>query len=530
MIEECPRTDFCLQTWINWSVVEGTPNQYCTNQHLGVYCSECAEGFALSAAGCASCDESETDLKRERELAFGWAVTAIVAFQICLFIYVMVRAKVWVCCRRAAQQRGGSDKSIRSIKAAIDLRDQLGISVKMRILLGFFQVLFAYHRIVQPFAQSESAWMAFLDYISNLALDKIFGNASVRCIYDYNHYDLLLFSTLYPLALIGLLFLMCGVAVQCCNAHRRSAVWMRCISTSYFVLFLVYPSVSQTIFSTFWCQDFPDADVDSGIKRSVLRGSYRIACDVNDPQRVAYLIYAGVMVVVYPVGVVVFYLVTLLEHRKTIMKEEYSTADKRSLESVEFLIYPYKKEKYWFEAYELLRKILQTSLIGFFQGLVFEQTSTTSFLALIEFNLCVAFLLLLLVLRPYSNKLDHYFAVFSIFLFIPMTQLSIIDPFSLDTNITGLETLVAIECLAFAIVVFYQTLLEYRNRRMQRTEDDLVESSSRNFGGTSPLAEETAVARPKEVASNEAPTLLRPDDELLGSDKGETSARGVTVA
>ena len=471
-------------------------------------------------------------MKRDREIAFGLGVTAIVLFQICIFLYVLLRARVVICCRRNPRT-GDSAKVRASFKAAMELREQLGISVKMRILLGFFQVLFAYQRIVQPFTQSSNAWMAFLDYISNLSLDKLFGDVSVRCIYNYNHYDILLFSTLYPIVLLVILFGMCWIVVRWKPSHR-AAVWMHCSSTAYFVLFLVYPSVSQIVLSTFWCQDFPDADLSSGIEPSVLRGSFRVTCNVTDPQRMTYLAYTGVMVVVYPVGVVVLYLATLLHHREMIMKEVYSEADRSTLKSIEFLIHPYKKKKYWFEAYELIRKILQTSLIGFFQGVTFEQTSTTSFLALLEFNLCVAFLLLLLMLRPYKTKVDHNFAVFSIVLFVPMTQFSIIDPFSLETNITGIEALAALECIAFAVVVGHQILVQYRHRHNPRRTEEGPEMEPTE-GGDKHFVHETASTAsgqrllPPETASKGS-TVLHNSLGVEDEDESKHQTRKVAIA
>lgn len=71
------------------------------------------------------------------------------------------------------------------------------------------------------------------------------------------------------------------------------------------VTFLVYSAASSTIFQTFVCDPLDDG-------RKYLRADYRLEChqagsDNAVPVHRAYMIYAGIMIIVYPIGIPVLY-------------------------------------------------------------------------------------------------------------------------------------------------------------------------------------------------------------------------------
>ena len=236
---------------------------------------------------------------------------------------------------------------------------QLGSpGTKLRILFGYAQVLLSHQRTFQRHS-FDSAAEAFLSLFSQLSFTDFFRFFQVQCLLSYDHYDVLLFETLYPLGLILLLSLLTLLVA------RIKLSWRMHLLRSFFgvilyILFLVYPSVSTVVFATFWCEDFPDADRNSSLYKSVLRSDYRTSCDpAEDPRREGFLVYAVFMVIVYPVGVLAFYSGILCRYNGIARtKLQCRNEEERSrLAKINFLIGPYREEAFWFEAYEVSSSI-----------------------------------------------------------------------------------------------------------------------------------------------------------------------------
>lgn len=123
------------------------------------------------------------------------------------------------------------------------------------------------------------------------------------------------------------------------------------------LLFLVYPNVSGTILSSFICKSFDDGS-------RWLRQDITISCDA--PDRTGWLILAGVGVAIYVVGIPLIYIFALWRVRKEINPPDKSQIpDKTKYSTVMFLTEIYKREYYYWEVVELIRKLIQTSLIIF---------------------------------------------------------------------------------------------------------------------------------------------------------------------
>lgn len=114
---------------------------------------------------------------------------------------------------------------------------------------------------------------------------------SAGCIVDVDFHDRLLVSTITPL--IALLFLAGTYAGA--SAINRGApealqiIWNKNVSMVLLLTFLVYSSVSATLFKTFACESLAD-------NRTYLRADYRIECDSSKHK--GFQAYASVMIVV----------------------------------------------------------------------------------------------------------------------------------------------------------------------------------------------------------------------------------------
>eukprot|EP00511_Aplanochytrium_stocchinoi_P010586 CAMPEP_0204872854 /NCGR_PEP_ID=MMETSP1348-20121228/39089_1 /ASSEMBLY_ACC=CAM_ASM_000700 /TAXON_ID=215587 /ORGANISM="Aplanochytrium stocchinoi, Strain GSBS06" /LENGTH=192 /DNA_ID=CAMNT_0052027905 /DNA_START=686 /DNA_END=1264 /DNA_ORIENTATION=+ len=118
------------------------------------------------------------------------------------------------------------------------------------------------------------------------------------------------------------------------------------------------------------------------------------------------------MVLIYPIGIVAIYSFVLRKYNK---KKGEEKKDYEVL--VTDLIYPYKSDKFWFEAYELLRKLTQTSLIGLILPVGVETASA------VALNLSLLFATLLVYLQPYQSNTDFILALFSLFMLATFTQM-----------------------------------------------------------------------------------------------------------
>jgi hypothetical protein len=155
---------------------------------------------------------------------------------------------------------------------------------------------------------------------------------------------------------------------------------------SYFLTltFLILPSVSIKIFSTFACRTF---DNDYG---SFLKADYNIDCDSEEHQLIRS--YAMLMCLVYPFGVPFMYAVLLYRKRhlldpgqakfthelgseelgleKAIAERQKLMLKNPGLESLSFLYDAYEPQCWWFEVVETLRRLLLTG------GLLFLNPGT----------------------------------------------------------------------------------------------------------------------------------------------------------
>ncbi|CAN0280989.1 unnamed protein product, partial [Scytosiphon promiscuus] len=117
--------------------------------------------------------------------------------------------------------------------------------------------------------------------------------------------------------------------------------------------FLVYSSVSSVVFQTFACET-----LDDGVE--YLRADYRIYC--TDTKHKVMEAYAGLMILVYPVGIPLLYAVLLYQHRDVLSDAH---ADKTAAQSISSLWESYRPERFYYEVVECGRRIMLTGVVVF---------------------------------------------------------------------------------------------------------------------------------------------------------------------
>ena len=190
----------------------------------------------------------------------------------------------------------------------------------------------------------------FLSYLRFVNFD-ISAILSYTCLIPMSvfvsFYNRLVFSTVTPLLVLMLLACVSIVALERCRISRQHILEIRrrCLSAALFVLFFVYSSVSSTIFQTFSCDDI------SGV--SHLRADYGTLC--GDHRHRVFKVYAGVMVVVYPIGIPAVVCAWLIRNREHLMSPDRE--GKAHLQQFSGVWSTYIPSRYYFEVVEYCRRL-----------------------------------------------------------------------------------------------------------------------------------------------------------------------------
>ena len=278
----------------------------CAEGYTGPLCAVCAERYAATGSGNSL----------QCNVCTGNAQTTIIVYSTLAVAIFLIVAVVYCCCCRSPPPTE-STRSIshssssfegrlsRARSAANDARSTYKGLVKakgpiLKVLVSYYQV------------------MTMLPFILNLSFPPVFTMVSnlfgsvvnlnfislmpLGCIMKSDFHRQMVGYTAIPF-IIGLVMI---VAYAILKRNKRSIPLSNEIFASFlFLTFLVLPSVSIQIFSTFACREF-----DGGYG-SYLKVDYSINC--AEPSHKLFKIYAGVMALVYPVGIPVLYW-QLLKH------------------------------------------------------------------------------------------------------------------------------------------------------------------------------------------------------------------------
>lgn len=231
----------------------------------------------------------------------------------------------------------------------------------------------------------------FLDGVDFLNFD-LSWVLSVGCIIKLDFHNRLLVITLAPIAAIVSLYLIYAAAVF---RNRGSEVALRNVrhkhvSMALLVTFLVYSSVSSMVFQMFACEKLDDG-------KKYLRADYSIDCD--DRKHKNLMIYAGIMILIYPVGIPALYAHLLFTNRDVLQKDRRE--DSFRVKSTSDLWEPYKPSRYYYEVIECGRRILLAGVVVF----IFPNTAAQIAVTLV---IAVLFIFVSEGLAPYESPWDTW--------------------------------------------------------------------------------------------------------------------------
>ncbi|CAN0281283.1 unnamed protein product [Pylaiella littoralis] len=212
----------------------------------------------------------------------------------------------------------------------------------------------------------------------------------------------MLVSTIAPLAALGLLGLTFRVGVlrnRASSPNTESAaaalgsVRRKHASVALLISFLVYSSVSSTVFRMFACETLDDGN-------EYLRADYTIECD--SAKHEAFKIYAAFMIVVYPVGIPALYAALLWSERDAWSQpRNLGLSSPNILQLTADLWKPYTPECYYYEAVECARRV---SLMGVIVFIFPNSAAQVAVTLLIAF----AFFAIFEALVPYASRADAW--------------------------------------------------------------------------------------------------------------------------
>lgn len=211
----------------------------------------------------------------------------------------------------------------------------------------------------------------FVEHISFLDLD-LTWMLSANCFINTNFYHHLLTITIGPLVVCGLV--LASYRRSSDDPRLRCDVKRRHATVVYIISVLVYSSASSAVFQTFACDD-----LDNG--KSFLRADHSIQCDTTAHK--LYKAYAGVMCLLYPLGIPFCYAAILYPVRECLKSDNKQVREKATV--LRALAAPYRKEVYYYEVVECLRRVTLSGLVVFILPNTAGQVITTFLLSLFFF-------------------------------------------------------------------------------------------------------------------------------------------------
>lgn len=241
---------------------------------------------------------------------------------------------------------------------------------------------------------------------------------SAGCVHDIDFHGRLLITTLCPILALGMLGATYIIAL---DINRESSgaeriVRHKHISMALLISFLVYSSASFTIFQTFDCEVLDDGN-------DYLRADYSIECDTFKHR--AFMVYAGFMCLLYPLGIPAFYSYCLNRNRRVLADGNLREHDLSAYWTSELWL-PYKPRFFYFEVIECVRRIVLVGVV-----LVVDDDLPTK----IAVTLLLAFIFALVVggVAPYESRLDgwiscmgHAIIVLSMF-FLLLSEVELLE-------------------------------------------------------------------------------------------------------
>ena len=363
-ILQCHNEDACL------GGVTGSEG-YCEVGYEGPYCSICSEGYSESLSfSCRKCSEDSSDA-----ILTSLIVSFVGLGSICILVSYLTSSDI-------SESKKGL---IGLFKTYIPLQS-------LKILVVTWQILTQFSAVAN--VTYPDIYQKFLDGLDVFNFD-FSWILSAGCVMDIDFHDKLIVVTVTPI--LALAFLACTYMASywknCGNDEVLVKIHNRHVSMVLLLTFLVYSNVSSVLFKAFSCEHLDDG-------KYYVRSDYSIQCDSS--KHVGIQVYAGVMIVVYTIGIPVFYGWLLFRDMDVLKVPESDRVYYYSrVVAISDLWQSYRPNVFYYEIVECLRRIILSSVVVFIYPNTSAQVAITLLLSFI-------FVMVYEVMRPYVSKWDTW--------------------------------------------------------------------------------------------------------------------------
>lgn len=381
---------------------------YCGPHSFGPLCSLCRPEYYYSTLSnkCTHCPTGVWDLSPE---AYSFHVLTMLFIGYCINRFVFGDVAI---CRTLSNQT-------RKFLPTVDLNEMMfRLKHKLKICWTTVQILASLPKHFN--VQFPTAFSVFSALFSFVDLD-VTSVWPLDCIVDSrygSYYRRLLYATLMPVAGVTLLAIVFGLmTLKADNSAVKIDIARNFANVTLIYSFIIFPSVSEVVLSYFSIETLDGvAYISSDLSTVAGTRTYH-----------HYGIYAGLCVIIYPLGVPAAYFFALLRNRHIIDPKfelnNHARVRARRHQSpqlvqraiahrgrhpgcryLDFIYEAYDPRCWWWEVYESLRRISLTSLNSFFEYAgATMQTIICLVIALVNLRIFLYY-------RPYIEESDDQVA------------------------------------------------------------------------------------------------------------------------
>ncbi|GMH98757.1 hypothetical protein TrVE_jg2081 [Triparma verrucosa] len=447
----------------------------CADGYTGPLCAVCSSGYASTGFGeSLTCKACSANSKATVAIMTASILTILAASLVCYLKRSGETSQVSL-----GRRSRVASEAISSVAKKVEKYQPI-----VKIIFTYFQVVgslgFIYSLKFPPIYSTATnifGGIVSLDFISFMPLG---------CIAPADFYSQLVAYTAIPVILSAMLI---AYYIKLSNSPDPNAndLKVKVFQVFLTLTFIVLPSVSIKIFSTFACQRF---DGDYG---SYLKADFSINC--NSDEHKAFQTYAALMILLFPIGVPVMYFVLLYKKREKLdpgqglfasttspegaLEKALSIRAKHESEdtlllSLRFLYSSYEPRMWWFEVFETLRRLCLT---GF---LVFLSPGTAA-------QIIFSMIMCMFAMRVYSGCSPFISTLYDSFSEVSQWQLffTMFGALAIKVNVDEkdlqgkeyFDILLTLIQFLPALVV----LLSYRSKHMKEVNLDIIKPASEGF-------------------------------------------------
>ncbi|GMH83062.1 hypothetical protein TrST_g8014 [Triparma strigata] len=371
----------------------------CADGHTGPVCNVCIPDYAMSVLGkCETCNNDNFYIPTESSIFMAVLAAILIATIIVYFKRKRGRDRLQQFRKRKHRSKASSStiSSANTLVAAQTNKDHwfYRARTKAKILLSFSQILTSFEGVLE--IRFPTVFEKFTRLLSSTVKLDALQLARIDCIIDTDFYTSLITQTLLPICVSVLIFLGFLVAKFANRGARESQAQHadRAWSTFLALTYIVFASVSTTIFDTFNCNKIGD-DPHFWLARDH-------SIDCKSPEHASFKTYASVMIMVYPIGIPLLYAVLLYRSQDRLVKPDRDYDP--SISKISFLWQNYDPDKWWFEVFECARRLGMSGVLVFVAQGTASQIVVGILISVITSGLYIHW-------RPFEKESDDNLAI-----------------------------------------------------------------------------------------------------------------------